>query len=147
MSIGLLISFKRYIYDISDFLIFPFNNYVMDILDFTSQKLNTMDLEDPDTVRTAQLSKALGHPVRLAILKLLAIQKTCFCGDFTDALPLAQSTVSQHLKVLKSTGLITGDSKGVHTCYCLNPKGVNELEQSLQSLVKMFDVTNRRDCC
>ncbi len=106
-----------------------------------------IDLEDPSTRRTAQLTKALGHPVRLAILKLLSERDTCFCGDFTDVLPLAQSTVSQHLKVLKESGLITGTSQGVRTCYCLDPGGIQELHQTLNHLAGMFDTSNLSDCC
>ncbi len=106
-----------------------------------------IDLENPSTRRAAQLTKALGHPVRLAILKLLCERDTCFCGDFTDVLPLAQSTVSQHLKVLKECGLITGTSQGVRTCYCLDPSGIQELHQNLVNLVDTFDTSNLSDCC
>jgi predicted transcriptional regulator len=106
-----------------------------------------IDLEDPSTRRTAQLIKALGHPVRLSILKLLCERDTCFCGDFTDVLPLAQSTVSQHLKALKESGLITGTSQGVRTCYCLDPVGIQDLRQTLDHLAGMFDATNLPDCC
>ncbi len=106
-----------------------------------------VDLEDPSTRRTAQLTKALGHPVRLSILKLLCERDTCFCGDFTDVLPLAQSTVSQHLKVLKDSGLITGTNQGVRTCYCLDPGGIQDLHQALKRLAGMFDTTNLSDCC
>ncbi len=104
-------------------------------------------LDDPATKRSAQLTKALGHPVRLAILKLLTQRDTCFCGDFTDVLPLAQSTVSQHLKVLKDAGIINGTSSGVRTCYCLNTEGVEELNECLESLSDMFKMTSRPDCC
>ncbi len=106
-----------------------------------------IDLKDPSTRRTAQLTKALGHPVRLAILKLLSERDTCFCGDFTEVLPLAQSTVSQHLKVLKESGLITGTSQGVRTCYCLDSSGIQELNQTLIGLAGMFDTSNLSDCC
>lgn len=58
--------------------------------------------------RSAELVKALGHPARIAIIELLAERETCICGDITDELPLAQSTVSQHLKALKKSGLIKG---------------------------------------
>ncbi|MDG5767236.1 metalloregulator ArsR/SmtB family transcription factor [Balneolales bacterium ANBcel1] len=105
------------------------------------------DLEDPSIRRTAQLTKALGHPVRLAILQLLCNRDTCFCGDFTDVLPLAQSTVSQHLKMLKECGLITGTSRGVRTCYCLDPDGVRELRQTLINLANRFEVTTQADGC
>jgi len=106
-----------------------------------------IDLDDPSTRRTAQLTKALGHPVRLAILKLLCERDTCFCGDFTDVLPLAQSTVSQHLKVLRKSGLITGTSQGVRTCFCLDPAGIRELHQTLNRLAGIFESSNLSDCC
>lgn len=97
----------------------------------TSRPIN---LEEPTITRSAAIAKALGHPARIAILKLLAKQNTCFCGDITEILPLAQSTVSQHLKALKSAGLITGEIEGVRTCYCLNPDGIKELKQLLSEL-------------
>jgi len=91
-------------------------------------------LNDPELKRSAAIAKALGHPARIAILKLLAQRDTCFCGDITEVLPLAQSTVSQHLKALKAAGLITGEVEGVRTCYCLNPDGVKELKNLLSEL-------------
>lgn len=68
----------------------------------------------------AQLAKALGHPIRMAIIDLLKIKNTCICGEIVNELPLAQSTVSQHLKVLKKVGLVRGTISGPATCYCLN---------------------------
>jgi len=97
-------------------------------------KLTSIDINDPDVKRSAAIAKALGHPARIAILKILANQRTCFCGDITEVLPLAQSTVSQHLKALKSAGLITGEVEGVRTCYCLNPDGIKELHSILSEL-------------
>lgn len=94
--------------------------------------ITTMD--DPSTKRAAAIAKALGHPVRITILKILAQRETCFCGDITELLPLAQSTVSQHLKALKSAGLIKGEVEGVKTCYCLNPEGIKELKGLLSEL-------------
>ncbi len=119
----------------------------MPVLESTSSRINDVDLDDPAIKRSAQLTKALGHPVRLTILKLLIQRDTCFCGDFTDVLPLAQSTVSQHLKVLKNTGLITFTSSGVRNCYCLNPEGIDALSECLKSLTDMFEKTDRPDCC
>jgi ArsR family transcriptional regulator len=69
----------------------------------------------------AMLAKAIGHPARVQILRLLARRDSCVCGDIVDELPLAQSTVSQHLKVLKEAGLIRGDVDGPRVCYCLEP--------------------------
>lgn len=95
---------------------------------------NQIKLDSPDVKRSAEIAKALGHPARVAILKILASQNTCFCGDITEILPLAQSTVSQHLKALKDAGLIKGSVEGVRTCYCLNPDGINELNNLLSEL-------------
>lgn len=97
-------------------------------------KLTSIDTNDPALKRSAEIAKALGHPARIAILKILANRNTCFCGDITEVLPLAQSTVSQHLKALKSAGLITGEIEGVRTCYCLNPEGIKELNTLLSEL-------------
>ena len=76
----------------------------------------------------ATLSKALGHPARVQILRLLARKNACVCGDIVDELPFAQSTVSQHLKVLKEAGLIRGDIDGPRTCYCLEPRTIRRLK-------------------
>lgn len=94
----------------------------------------TIHINDKLIIRSAEIAKALGHPARIAILKILAEQTTCFCGDITEILPLAQSTVSQHLKALKSAGLITGRVEGVRTCYCLHPDGIQELKSLLSEL-------------
>lgn len=84
-------------------------------------------------IRLADWARALGHPARIAILNVLASRSTCLCGDITDELPLAQSTISQHLKVLREAGIIHGEIDGVKTCYCLNPEVVAELHKNLAS--------------
>jgi ArsR family transcriptional regulator len=76
----------------------------------------------------ATLGKALGHPARVQILRLLARKTSCICGDIVDELPLAQSTVSQHLKVLKDAGLIRGEVDGPRVCYCLEPRTLRRLK-------------------
>lgn len=76
----------------------------------------------------ASLSKALGHPARVKILRLLVRKNACVCGDIVDELPLAQSTVSQHLKVLKDAGLIRGDVDGPRVCYCIEPRALRRLK-------------------
>ncbi len=98
--------------------------------------MTTIDvsIDEKSIQRSAQIAKALGHPARIAILKILSQRSTCFCGDITEILPLAQSTVSQHLKALKSAGLINGTVEGVKTCYCLNPDGIRELQSVLSEL-------------
>jgi len=97
-------------------------------------KIKEISINDRSIQRSAEIAKALGHPARIAILKILAQRTTCFCGDITEILPLAQSTVSQHLKALKSAGLITGEVEGVRTCYCLNADGIRELQSVLSEL-------------
>jgi ArsR family transcriptional regulator, arsenate/arsenite/antimonite-responsive transcriptional repressor len=76
----------------------------------------------------AALAKAIGHPARVQILRLLARRETCICGDIVSELPLAQSTVSQHLKVLKEAGLIRGDVDGPRVCYCLEPAALRRFK-------------------
>ncbi|MGM0587397.1 MAG: ArsR/SmtB family transcription factor [Bacteroidota bacterium] len=90
----------------------------------------------------ASWGKAFAHPARVAILKLLAEQKSCICGDITDRLPLAQSTVSQHLKVLKKAGLIKGEVEGVRTCYCLNEQVIPDAQLRLTQFMETL-----RSCC
>lgn len=68
----------------------------------------------------ARIAKALSHPARIAILKLLVKKQACICGDIVEELPLSQSTISQHLKELKEAGLIKGEIEGVKTCYCID---------------------------
>jgi ArsR family transcriptional regulator, arsenate/arsenite/antimonite-responsive transcriptional repressor len=74
-----------------------------------------------DDERLAEQLKALAHPARLAILEVLAARGTCVCGEIVEVLPLAQATVSQHLKVLKEAGLLCGRIDGPRSCYCLDP--------------------------
>lgn len=73
-----------------------------------------------DEIALADLAKAISHPARIAILKILAQQKNCICGEIVEGLPLAQATVSQHLKELKSIGLIKGTIEGKTSCYCID---------------------------
>lgn len=67
----------------------------------------------------ARLARAIAHPVRARIVRVLAKRKTCVCGDLVDEFSLAQSTVSQHLKILKETGLVQGEVDGPRVCYCI----------------------------
>jgi ArsR family transcriptional regulator len=82
----------------------------------------------------AQLAKALGHPARVQIMRLLVRRDACVCGDIVDELPLAQSTVSQHLKVLKEAGLVTGEIDGPRVCYCVEPRTLRRLKSLVGSL-------------
>ena len=76
----------------------------------------------------AALAKAIGHPARVRILRILGGRSSCVCGDIVDELPLAQSTVSQHLKVLKEVGLIRGEVDGPRVCYCIEPRALRRLK-------------------
>lgn len=94
----------------------------------------------------AQLAKALAHPARIAILKILLKRDTCICGDIVDVLPLSQSTVSQHLKELKTAGLIQGDIEGTKVCYCINEKTWAEAKEVFGKLFRQ-DPAPRSGCC
>jgi ArsR family transcriptional regulator len=76
----------------------------------------------------AALAKAIGHPARVQILRLLVRRTVCVCGELVDELPLAQSTVSQHLKVLKDAGLVRGEVDGPRVCYCIEPRALRRLK-------------------
>jgi ArsR family transcriptional regulator, arsenate/arsenite/antimonite-responsive transcriptional repressor len=82
----------------------------------------------------AVLTKALGHPARVAILRKLITGGECICGVIVSDLPLAQATVSQHLKVLKAAGLISGEVDGPRVCYCVNPKAVMQIKNLIAGL-------------
>ena len=82
----------------------------------------------------ARLAKALAHPARVAILRRLLTQGECVCGQIVEGLPLAQATVSQHLKVLRSAGLITGEVDGPRVCYCVNPKAVQRVKELIGAI-------------
>jgi DNA-binding transcriptional ArsR family regulator len=94
----------------------------------------------------ARYSKALSHPARVAILQLLQERKTCICGDIVEDLPIAQSTVSQHLKELKHSGLIKGEIDGTSVCYCIDESEWKKATQLLRSFFEGFEL-NGNTCC
>ncbi len=83
----------------------------------------------------AALAKALGHPARVRIMRLLLAHDACYCGELVDELPLAQATVSQHLKVLKDAGLVVGEIDGLRTCYCASREHLARLHDLLGDLL------------
>ncbi len=85
-------------------------------------------------VELARLARALAHPARVRILRLLARRGECVCGQIVLDLPLAQATVSQHLKVLKEAGLVRGEVDGPRVCYCLDPKVLKRAKELIQGL-------------
>jgi len=92
----------------------------------------------PDTATSdrevAQVAKALAHPARVRILRLLIASPSCSCGEIVEALPLAQATVSQHLKVLKEAGLIKGEIDGPRVCYCADRELIDHFGQMVEML-------------
>jgi ArsR family transcriptional regulator len=82
----------------------------------------------------AILARALSHPMRLQIIRLLERRTTCVCGEIVDQLPLAQSTVSEHLRILKEAGLIRGEVDGPRVCYCLEPGALARLKTLVDCL-------------
>ena len=95
-----------------------------------------------DTERLANALKALSHPARLAILQTLAKRGTCICGEIVEVMPLSQATVSQHLKILKDAGLISGEIDGQKSCYCINGKAIRDLRKKFESLFGSLE-----NCC
>jgi ArsR family transcriptional regulator, arsenate/arsenite/antimonite-responsive transcriptional repressor len=106
----------------------------------------TADPVHTGQIELAQLAKALGHPARVRILHLLLSRDACYCGQIVDELPLAQATVSQHLKVLKDAGLIIGEIEGLHTCYCASRPRLTELHELVSELLVDAAEVGARGC-
>jgi ArsR family transcriptional regulator, arsenate/arsenite/antimonite-responsive transcriptional repressor len=103
--------------------------------DYTEQQIN-MSL----------LLKSLGHPARIAILEHLLKVNACICGDIVKELPLAQPTISQHLKELKNAGIIKGTVEGTSVCYCINEKAIAALKKYFSGISDKIN-TNKNTCC
>ena len=99
---------------------------------------------DPELQEIAQFAKVFSHPARLMILKYLAEKKVCISGDITEEVPLSRTTVSQHLKELKSAGLIQGTIDGLTVNYCLRPEAINKLKAVIN---KFFEEIDYHNCC
>ncbi len=104
-----------------------------------------------DEIRLAGMLKALGHPVRFRIMQYLADHPVCVTGDIVDFTTLAQSTVSQHLKVLRDAGLIAGEVEGPATCYCISAEGIQflkaKVERWLPNCCTIEPGENQSNCC
>ena len=85
-----------------------------------------------EKLRLASMLKALGNPIRFQIVETLAERQMCITAEIVETTPLAQSTVSQHLKVLKEAGLIRGEIEGPATCYCLDPENIRWLKDQIE---------------
>lgn len=99
--------------------------------------MNKAEKFDKDLRELASFSRVISHPARLAILKYLAESKSCVSGDISDFIPLSRTTVSQHLKELRSSGLIQGDIEGTRINYCLN---TSEIEKKYKKFKKYFSI-------
>ncbi|MVN22461.1 ArsR/SmtB family transcription factor [Mucilaginibacter arboris] len=95
--------------------------------------------------KLAVLLKALAHPARIAILQEIIKTNACICGDLVSELGLAQATISQHLKELKTAGLIQGTIEGVSVCYCINPTVWKQLQTQLKAFLESYDL--KTNCC
>jgi len=100
--------------------------------------IRTNTPRDPHRRRTdtdlARLARGLAHPLRVRIVRLLRERGRCMCGDIVEEIPRAQSTVSQHLKVLKEAGLISGEVDPPRVCYCLDPDALRQLKSLVEEL-------------
>lgn len=96
--------------------------------------------------RLAAIAKALGHPARVAILEYLLKVNECICGDIVNELPLAQPTVSQHLKELKNAGLIKGNIEGTSICYCIDETAIAALKDYFSGIADKLE-SKRKECC
>lgn len=94
----------------------------------------------------ADIAKAISHPARIKILQILAEMDVCMCGEIVELLPLAQATVSQHLKELKRVGLIKGEIEGPKTCYCIDTKAVQKASNMLDNLFNKINKECIRAC-
>jgi ArsR family transcriptional regulator, arsenate/arsenite/antimonite-responsive transcriptional repressor len=102
-----------------------------------------------EEVQLADFAKALAHPARIAILKILAREQSCICGQIVEGLPLAQPTVSQHLKELKNAGLIKGEIDGKTSCYCINWDTYDQFRSLFESFNIRLDGGRQQEqrCC
>lgn len=110
--------------------------------------INKKEEFETKEIELAELAKAISHPARIAILKTLAEKNMCICGEIVEVLPLAQSTVSQHLKELLSAGLIKGTIDGPKSCYCINWPAFEKFEKLFS---RFFNTAKsheaKRNCC
>ena len=96
----------------------------------------TVTTETTTEQEVAVLAKALGHPARVRIMRLLLARDACYCGQLVDELSLAQATVSQHLKMLKDAGLVVGEIEGLRTCYWASRERLSELHELVGDLLE-----------
>ncbi len=109
--------------------------------------LNNKSKFKAEELSLADFAKALGHPARIAILLELAKRNECICGEIVEVLPLAQSTVSQHLQELKKAGLVKGTIRGVKSCYCINTDKFNQLVEEFSAFTAKVEAFQKENTC
>lgn len=107
------------------------DNTVMQTCSSSDTNLVQVSMADEEL---ASLAKALAHPARVQILRILAKRNSCLCGDIVSQLPLAQSTVSEHLRILKAAGLILGEVDGTRVCYCIDVDIISRFKTLVREL-------------
>jgi ArsR family transcriptional regulator, arsenate/arsenite/antimonite-responsive transcriptional repressor len=109
--------------------------------------LNKKDSFLTDEISLSDFARTLGHPARISILKILAEKKECICGEIVEVLPLAQSTVSQHLKELKKMGLIQGTLDGPKSCYCIDWENLEKHIEAFLTLSQTLLAHKQANSC
>ena len=109
--------------------------------------LNKKSSFESTEITLADFAKALSHPARISILKTLAEKQTCICGEIVEVMPLAQATVSQHLKELKNFGLIRGEIDGAKSCYCINWDVFNKYKALFNSFLESIEKFKQNQSC
>lgn len=102
---------------------------------------------DLELVQIAEMGRALAHPARVAILRAIAAKQGCVCGEIVDLLPLAQSTVSQHLKILKEIGLVKGEIEGPRSCYCIDWDVLGKYSATFKRFLETLPANTISQCC
>ncbi len=115
-------------------------------------RIFTMIMKDtinylPQHERLATVAKAMGHPARVAILATLIKKESCVCGEIVEVLPLAQATVSQHLKELKKAGLVQGEVEGNKVCYCINQNALRDFAMFFSDFIRPLESNPAQNCC
>ena len=110
--------------------------------------INKTEIFPESDIQLAKWAKSLSHPARISILRTLAQRKSCICGEIVEVLPLAQATVSQHLKELKSVGLIKGEVEGKKSCYCINWESINAFNSHFAGFMQeLLEYQPKNKCC
>jgi len=112
----------------------PADHHALAVDPWTTPPIGSGEIDSPDDDTLAAMAKAIAHPARIAILRILSHRETCATGDVVAELPLAQSTISEHLRILREAGLVQGEIEGPRTRYCINATGLESLRAGVATL-------------